>query len=48
MSCGLEAVDHQVECYLIRTFWLLKQVLKSPGHLFHKKNLSVSGTTSKG
>ena len=38
VTCGLEAMDHQVEYSLIRIFWLIKQILWSLGVLLQEKN----------
>ena len=38
ISCGIDALDQQVEYSLIRTFRLLKQILPSLGCLFHERN----------
>ena len=38
ISCGLDALDQQVEYSLVRTFRWLKQILPSLGCLFHERN----------
>ena len=44
MSCDLEAMDQEVEHYLIRPFPLLKQILWFLGRLFHEKTLAISNS----
>ena len=45
ISWGLKTVDKQNENSLIRTFRLLKQILRSLGRLFQEKTLSISNSS---
>ena len=45
ISCDLEAMDQQVEHSLIRTFPLLKEILRFLGRLFHEKTLGISNSS---
>ena len=45
ISCGLEAMDQQVKHSLIRTFPLLKEILRLLGRLFHEEILGISNSS---